>query len=186
MAPASEAFLVAAARAGDAAAFGEIVRAHQSRLRGFLRQLTGDPDRADDLAQDTFIRAWDKLVTFSGRGRLSAWLMKLAYNVFLQSVRKSGQDRRLLERFEGETGAGQAAEQQDRQSADAESVDLPRLLAVLSAEERQVMILAYAWGMSHGEIVEVTGLALGTVKSHIHRGKARIRERFRIGEIGDG
>jgi len=92
----------------------------------------------------------------------------------------------LLERFEGETGAGQAAEQQDRQSADAESVDLPRLLAVLSAEERQVMILAYAWGMSHGEIVEVTGLALGTVKSHIHRGKARIRERFRIGEIGDG
>ncbi len=185
MAPANEALLVRTAAQGDAAAFGELVRTHQSQVRGFLRQLTGDPAQADDLAQDTFMRAWDKLASYSGRGRLSAWLMRLAYNVFLQSVRKSKQDRRLLERLESEAAAGETGDQKDAGSADGEWVDLPRLLSVLSQEERQVMTLGYAWGMSHGEIGEVAGLALGTVKSHIRRGKAKIRERFGLEGVGD-
>ncbi|TFG42122.1 MAG: RNA polymerase sigma factor, partial [Chromatiales bacterium] len=73
----------------DTAAFGELVRRHQSHVRNFLRKLSGDHTLADDLAQDSFIHAWEKLQTYSGRGSFIGWLLKVAYTTFLQSKRKS-------------------------------------------------------------------------------------------------
>ena len=67
----------------------------------------------------------------------------------------------------------------------SELPDLPKLLAILTGPEQAVMLLGYGFGFSHSEITEVTGIALGTVKSHIHRGKAKIREKFRIEELDD-
>jgi RNA polymerase sigma-70 factor (ECF subfamily) len=162
----------------DPGCFGMLVERHQSRVRGYLRQLARDRVLADDLAQETFMRGWEKLATFSGRGRFSAWLLSIAHNTFLQWMRRSTRESRLL----ADVGMQAKSETPDaatgRGPAGDDAADLPRFLAVLSDEERAVMVLAYGYGYSHGEIVEVTGMPLGTVKSHLHRAKARIRERF--------
>ena len=160
----------------DMAAFGELVRRHQSHVRNFLRKLTGDMPLADDLAQDCFIRAWEKLHTFSGKGSFIGWLLKVAYTTFLQSKRKSKRYAEILE------AAGNQADVQGQTHArQSEEVgDLERFLAVLTEEERAVMVMSYACGLSHREIGEATGMPVGTVKSVIFRGKQKIRTNFDI------
>ncbi len=176
---ASDEELVARAIAAvDQQAYGELVRRHQGRVRAWLRQLTGDKDRADDLAQDTFVRAWHKLSTFSGAGKFSAWLLKIAYNLFLQEIRANKRRKRLVDAMEENQVALGAT---IATAADGRLPDLPKMLSVLSVDERLVVTLCQAYGYSHGEASEVTGIPLGTVKSHIRRGMKRIRETFDIG-----
>ena len=169
----------------DTVSFGLLVDRHQSRVRAYLRQITREPALADDLAQETFIRAWNKLASFSGKGSFVSWLMAIAHNQFLQAIRKSKRERRLMDDLEIEKG--EPAMQLDASSSatSSELPDLPKLLAILTGPEQAVMLLGYGFGFSHSEITEVTGIALGTVKSHIHRGKAKIRKKFRIGELDD-
>jgi RNA polymerase sigma-70 factor, ECF subfamily len=169
--------LVARAVSGqDTAAFGELIRRHQSHVRNFLRKLAGDYTLADDLAQDCFMHAWDKLPTFSGRGSFIGWLLKVAYTTFLQSKRKSKRYAEILE------SAGQVADQESRsrESSSDELSDLDKFLAVLSEEERAIMVMSYACGLSHREIGDATDLPVGTVKSIIFRGKEKIRTSFEI------
>jgi RNA polymerase sigma-70 factor (ECF subfamily) len=174
-----EELVARAVSANDQQAFGELVRRHQSRVRGWLRQLTGDESQADELAQQSFIRAWEKLHTFSGRGKFPAWIMKLAYNVFRQSYRDAQRDQRLSDAV----GVAQAlVDPAQGELHDQEHPDLSKMLAVLSDDERHAMVLCYAYGLSHGDASEVTGLPLGTLKSHIKRGKEKIRSRFDITE----
>ena len=160
----------------DSAAFGELVRRHQSQVRNFLRKLTRDFVLADDLAQDAFLHAWDKLHTFSGQGTFIGWLLKVAYTTFLQSKRKSSRYNEILEEVghNAEAGGGE----QVQQSEDVSNLD--RFLAVLTEEERAVMILSYACGLSHREIGEAANMPIGTVKSVIFRGKEKIRQSFDI------
>jgi RNA polymerase sigma-70 factor, ECF subfamily len=170
-----DAFLVARVVAQqDAAAFGELVRRHQSQVRNFLRKLTRDVDAADDLAQDAFLHAWDKLHTFVGHGSFIGWLLKVAYTTFLQSKRKTKRYLEVLQQSAAESTAGEAVSVSDEIS------DLDKFLAVLTAEERAVMILSYACGLSHREIGDATDLPVGTVKSIIFRGKEKIRDNFGI------
>src|SRR5262249_10550197 len=82
-----EALVASVVAARDATAFEALVRRHQSRVRNWLRLLTRNSARADDLAQETFIRAWERAHTFSGRGKFVSWLMKVAYNTFLEERR---------------------------------------------------------------------------------------------------
>lgn len=160
----------------DTAAFGELVRRHQSQVRNFLRKLCRDIELADDLAQDCFIHAWEKMHTFAGHGSFIGWLLKVAYTTFLQAKRKSSRYGQVLERV------GQAAESDGRTYTveSHELSDLDRFLAVLTEDERAVMILSYACGLSHREIGDAADLPIGTVKSIIFRGKEKIRETFAI------
>jgi RNA polymerase sigma-70 factor (ECF subfamily) len=171
-------YLVALAVASqDTAAFGELIRRHQSHVRNFLRKLTGGSlDEADDLAQECFLHAWDKLPTYSGRGSFIGWLLKVAYTTFLQSKRKSKRYAEVLDE------AGHVADLESRSyTEDSEEVsDLDKLLAVLTEEERAIMVMSYACGLSHREIGDATGLPVGTVKSIIFRGKEKIRTSFDI------
>jgi len=160
----------------DPAAFGELVRRHQSQVRNFLRRLTGDFALADDLAQDCFLRAWDKLQTYSGSGSFIGWLLKVAYTTFLQSKRKSKRYVEILD----EAGRIARSESKTCTEDSVEVSDLEKLLAVLTEEERAVMIMSYACGLSHREIGEATGLPVGTIKSTIYRGKEKIRTSFDI------
>ena len=160
----------------DADAFGELVRRHQSQVRNFLRKLTRDFVLADDLAQDAFLHAWDKLHTFRGQGTFIGWLLKVAYTTFLQSKRKSSRYGEILQELGHEATA--RGSRQTEQST--EITDLDRFLAVLTEEERAVMILSYACGLSHREIGDAANLPVGTVKSIIFRGKEKIRESFDI------
>jgi len=160
----------------DAAAFGELIRRHQSQVRNFLRKLAGDASMADDLAQDCFIHAWDKLQTFSGRGSFIGWLLKVAYTTFLQSKRKSKRYAEVLD----EVGYVAQTESRSYTQTSNEVSDLDKLLAVLTEEERAIMIMSYACGLSHREIGEATGMPVGTIKSVIFRGKEKIRTSFDI------
>ena len=160
----------------DTDAFGELVRRHQSHVRNFLRKLSGDYTLADDLAQDAFMHAWEKLQTYSGKGSFIGWLLKVAYTTFLQSKRKSKRYAEILEEV------GHVADAEERKSTmpSDEVGDLDRFLAVLNEEERAIMVMSYACGLSHREISEATDMPVGTVKSVIFRGKEKIRTSFDI------
>ena len=166
--------LVARVVAGqDTGAFGELVRRHQSQVRNFLRRLARDDTIADDLAQDCFLHAWDKIHTYTGSGAFIGWLMKVAYTTFLQSKRKSKRYSEVLERagLEPVTATSGAGE---------DTLDLEKLLAAMDEQERVIMVFSYACGLSHREISEATDIPAGTVKSIIHRAKEKIRARFEI------
>jgi RNA polymerase sigma-70 factor (ECF subfamily) len=162
--------------AQDTAAFGELIRRHQSQVRNFLRKLAGDASAADDLAQDCFLHAWNKLQTFSGRGSFIGWLLKVAYTTFLQSKRKSKRYAEILD----EAGYAEDVQNKSYTVQSDEITDLDKFLAVLSEEERAVMVMSYACGLSHREIGAATDLPVGTVKSIIFRGKDKIRTSFDI------
>lgn len=170
-----EELVARALAARDQAAFGELVRRHQSRVRGWLRTLTRNPATADDIAQDTFMKAWDKLASFAGQGRFEAWLMKIAYTEFLMAHRRTKGEQRLAAAVEAEIVEPPV---HDPVGAESAATDLQRMLAVLTEDERVAMVLCYAGGMSHGEASAITGWPVGTVKSHVHRGKEKIRRRF--------
>ncbi len=160
----------------DTAAYGELVRRHQSQVRYFLRKLCRDRELADDLAQDSFLHAWEKLHTYAGHGSFIGWLLKVAYTTFLQSKRKSSRYDDILEKMGYLAEAGGSTHTVES----VELSDLDRFLAVLTEEERAVMILSYACGLSHREIGDAAELPIGTVKSIIFRGKEKIRDSFEI------
>lgn len=152
------------------------MRRHQSQVRTFLRRLTRDPELADDLSQDAFVHAWNRLHTYSGSGTFIGWILKVAYTTFLQSKRKSTRYLEILKEVRHVTDMETAT----RSGMPEEIGDLDRLLAVLTEEERAVMILSYACGLSHREISDAANLPVGTVKSIIFRGKEKIRDSFDI------
>ncbi len=145
-------------------------------MRNFLRKLAHDPAFADDLAQECFLRAWEKLSTYSGRGSFIGWLLKIAYTTFLQSKRKSKRYNEILE----EAGHVADAESRSYTQPTDEVTDLQKLLSVLDDEERAIMVMSYACGLSHREISEATDHPVGTIKSIIFRGKEKIRTSFEI------
>lgn len=161
----------------DMQAFGDLVKRHQSQVRNFLRRLTRDVTLAEDLAQDTFLHAWDKLHTYAGTGSVIGWLLRIAYTTFLQSKRKSKRYLEVLQSAGHSQGTIDALVVRDCD----EMTDLDGFLAVLGEEERAVLILSYACGLSHREIGDATSMPIGTVKSIIFRGKEKIRETFNIG-----
>lgn len=152
-----------------------MIRRHQSQVRNFLRRLTRDDTLADDLAQDCFIHAWNKIHTYSGTGSFIGWVLRIAYTTFLQSKRRSKRYREILEQI------GQESEAKENLAPPGDELgDLDRFLAVLEREERAIMILSYACGLSHREIGQAVGMPVGTVKSIIFRAKDKIRTRFAI------
>ncbi len=145
-------------------------------MRNFLRKLARDDTLADDLAQDCFLRAWDKIHTYSGGGTFIGWILKVAYTTFLQSKRKSKRYREIIE----QAGNEQVQPTAHNPSASEDALDLDRLLGALNEQERAIMIFSYACGLSHREISEATEMPAGTVKSNIHRAKEKIRTQFEI------
>jgi RNA polymerase sigma factor (sigma-70 family) len=166
---ASEAIVVALAMNGDDAAFGELVRRRQGTIRQLLRRLSRDPALADDLAQQAFIKAWQSIRSLNSPSAFGAWLRKLATNCWLQQLRLRHRDVPM----DDDLPPGNPVT-----SRTAERLDLDAALATLPPHARLCVVLAYSEGMSHAEISDSTGLPLGTVKSHVARGAARLRERL--------
>lgn len=167
----------------DRHAFAELVRRHQSSVRTLLRRLTcGDAALADDLAQDAFLRAYRGLARWRGDARLSSWLYRIAYNVFL-----SHRERARRQPLPAEVEDAAAREDGDRGDAEAPDAagertllqhDLERAMAALSPPERVALTLAYRDGLSHAELAAVLGCPLGTAKSHVLRGKEKLKRQL--------
>lgn len=173
---AAEAAVVVLAAGGDDEAFTELVRRRQSWLRALLRRLTRDPALADDLAQQSFIVAWQKLSQLKAPAAFAGWLRSLAVNLWLQ-------DRRVRREIElDESTADDMAMRPAAGTDPSAALDLDRVLARIRPAERLCVVLCHAEGLSHAEIVAITGWPLGTVKSHVARGAARLREL--LGEEG--
>jgi RNA polymerase sigma-70 factor (ECF subfamily) len=150
---------------GDSAAFASLVRGRQSSLRGFLLRLTrGDHALADDLAQETFIEAHRKLAQYDGRGSFAGWLYAIAWSRFLMETRK----RKLEPLDDTDEGSGP-------QSDPHLKLDLEKALAMLRPPERSALTLCFALGMPHEEAAQVMNLPLGTLKSHVARGRVKLK-----------
>jgi RNA polymerase sigma factor (sigma-70 family) len=158
---------VALAMNGDDTAYGELVRRRQDAIRHLLRRLTRDPALADDLAQQAFVLAWKSIRTLKSPAAFGAWLRKLAVNCWLQHARIKKHEVAL---------ADEALCEGHASSRVTERLDLDAALATLPPHARLCVVLAYSEGMSHAEISESTAIPLGTVKSHIARGAAHLRE----------
>lgn len=168
---ADEVSVVICAMAGDDNAYGELVRRRQSSIRQLFRRLCRDPALADDLAQQTFLQAWRTVNTLKSPGAFGGWLRRLAINTWLQKVRSEPPSASTTDPGELPDHAAQPTL--------TEQLDLDSALATLPQDVRLCITLGYAERMSHREISEATGLPLGTVKSHITRGAARLRKLLR-------
>jgi RNA polymerase sigma factor (sigma-70 family) len=156
------------ASSNDQAAFQTLVERYQASIRGFLRRLlAGDHGTADDLAQETFLLAYRKMPDWKSIGSFRSWLHAIAYRQFLQFTRKHRHQEVMAD--PPDTGFD------PRPAMDAEIL-LPLMMRQVSAEERACLTLAHALGLSHAEITAVTGLPLGSVKSHILRGRQKLQQ----------
>jgi len=161
----------------DRNAFGELVRQHQSAVRGFLRRLTGGRHAlADDLAQETFIEAYRSLARYHGESAFASWLLGIAYNRFRTARRRQ---REMVE-WNGEADIQGAAPGSETTVAAAPATvdlrqDLAAALARLSDDEQSAIHLCYAEGLTHEEAAGVLACPLGTVKTHVHRAKEKLR-----------
>lgn len=161
----------------DRHAFGELVRQHQSSVRGFLRRLTGGRHAlADDLAQETFLAAYRDLARFQGGSAFPTWLLGIAYNQFRSARRR---ERETVE-WAGEVPVADALPGYEGTSPAAFVAvdlrqDLAAALAQLSADEQAAIHLCYAEGLTHEEAAGVLAFPLGTVKTHVLRAKAKLR-----------
>ena len=154
----------------DHDAFAELVRLHQSAIRQFLRRLIGtDWGRADDLAQETFWKAYQHLSTFQGRGRFLSWLFGIAYQLFITDERRA---RRGMASVPLRDDTASPLEESQR-VIDTRTFD--QLMAMLEIDERAAIVLFYRHGMTHPEIAETLAMPLGTVKTLIRRGRLRLQ-----------
>ena len=161
--------LAALAAAGDRPAFGELVRRHGSAVRGLLRRMGAEPSLADDIAQDAFLAAFERVSEFRGEGTFSAWVRKIAARLYVRRWRKESRYD-----FDAET----ADESHGGEISAAARIDLDEALKTLSPAERMCVSLCYGAGISHAEAAEALNTPLGTVKSHVKRGLDKLRLRL--------
>jgi RNA polymerase sigma-70 factor (ECF subfamily) len=163
--------MVRRAQQGDAAAFEELYRTHAGRIHALCLRLEGDQARAEELTQDVFVRAWERIATFRGESAFGTWLHRLAVNVVLADRRSLWRrGRRLVftddpAAFErpGETVTGTAS-------------DLEGAIAALPRGARTVFVLHDVEGYTHQEIARLSGIAEGTSKAQLFRARRLLRE----------
>ena len=147
-------------------AFGRLVEKYQSPIRRFfLNQTGGNEPLSDDLAQETFLKAWLNIGQFRGGSSFSTWLYRIAYNVFYDYTRS----HKITEEID------QAVALRQANSGDtALQLDLQQALSILSPAERSCITLQLMEGQPIDKISEITEMAEGTVKSHLSRGKQKL------------
>jgi RNA polymerase sigma factor (sigma-70 family) len=164
--------LCARAATGQRNAFGELVRRHGSSVRGLLRRMGAQAAEADDVAQDAFLAAFERIAEFRGEGTFAGWVKRIAARAYLRRLQRE----RRLGAF-----AAEAAAEEDTQTpgGDADGrIDLDEALKGLGPAERLCVTVCFGAGLSHGEAAEALNLPLGTVKSHVKRGLDKLRARL--------
>jgi RNA polymerase sigma-70 factor (ECF subfamily) len=161
---------VVRATAGDAAAFERIYRRHVPRIHGLCRRMLS-PEEADDVTQDVFIRAWEKLTLFRGDAAFGTWLYRLAVNVILgrRQSRSTYQDR-----FGGgDPDVIPLAARRDRPDL---RMDVEAAIGTLPRGAREIFVLHDIEGFTHDEIAELLDVSAGTSKSQLHRARMSLRQ----------
>jgi RNA polymerase sigma factor (sigma-70 family) len=155
-----------AARAGSADAFGRLVQMHQQALRAFLRRLSGNAADADDLAQEAFVFAWEHIGRFHPARPFRPWLFGIAWRKYRERKRSW---LRLIKR--------ESAAVQDQTSFVPDpglKLDLVKATETLPVEQRAAVLLCLGAEFTHAEAAQALALPLGTVKSHVARGREKL------------
>lgn len=173
--------MIARARSGDRDAFRPIYDRFARPLLQFIFDMTGQRDHAEDLLQETFLRAFRHLGDLRDPTRFSTWLFGIARNVCLESWRIRDRDRRKVDLDDEETlELHDAAPLPEGALLNRElNSFIQQSLVELESDKRQVFILKVFFGHSYEEIVEITGFSLPKVKTDLHRARAEMRNRLR-------
>lgn len=173
----SDAALMAATREGDREAFALLVDRYKERLVAYLGRLTGSPERAEDLAQEAFLRLWQSAGRYAERGKLQGLLYSIAVNLVRSEERRARRWRVLSvllpvasEDFEAPAPAALLARERERH--------LARALAELPLAYRVPLVLAEIEGWSHRDVAAHLGCREGTVKSRLHRARQALRKKL--------
>ena len=161
---------VAEAAGGSAAAFERVYAKHCAKVHGLARRMAG-PDAADELTQDVFVRAWQKLGTFRGDASFGTWLHRLAVNVIIERFRSLGTQR---DRFLADGDEALERMSSPRRSGDFR-MDFDSALSQLPNAAREVFVLHDVEGYKHHEIGDLLGISAGTSKSQLHRARMLMR-----------
>ena len=162
-----EARLCLRAAGGDRRAFSALVAGHEKRLRAFLGRLAG-PDLGDELAQQSFVKAWQGLRRFRGESRFGSWLCAIGWRCYSDHLRAERSETRKRESSQF------GADAVEHFSGDAR-LDLDRALETLEPVERAALILCDGHGWSHAEAADILGIPLGTLKGSAARAKRKCR-----------
>lgn len=165
----SDGALVAAARAGSDAAFARLVDRHAQAVRGFARRVSADPHDGEDIAQDAFLQAWTRLRLLKDPDRFRSWLMGIAWRKARERARSMGRSRTRETAWLGEQPANVSPASDLGLAAQAALAELP-------VEQRAAVALCLAGGWTHAEAADILVLPLGTVKSHVSRGRIRLQQ----------
>ncbi len=180
--PATDVELVRGALDGVESAFRDIVLRYQRPVYGLIVRMVRDPSRAEELAQDSFVKAFRALHTYDRQRKFSAWLLTIAHHVAIDELRKGSLDTEPLEQT---TDAGERTREfpDTRAATPAALAERAQLATVLQTaigrlrpEYREVVTLRYERELDYDEIVEITGLPMGTVKSSLHRARKELAE----------
>ena len=159
-----------AALLGDRRAFGQLVEAYQSPIRRFFFHLTGgDEELSKDLAQDAFVKAWLNIGSFRAAAKFSTWLYRIAYNIFYDYTRS----KKPTADIDWEKISDHITENAHDQDF---SIDFEYALKRLKEDERTAMLLFYMEDLTIEKISKIMNCPVGTIKSHLHRGKEKIKE----------
>ncbi len=187
MTPEPDGSLVRRSQEGDTAAFGELIRRHQTRVYNLCLRMLGNPEDARDATQDAFVAAMRKLSGFRGDAAFSTWLHRVAVNACYDELRRKRRRPMLHVVSDDEDGRppepGPAAE--DHADAIAGSMDAAAALMMIPEEFRLTLVLADVQDLPYEEIAHILDVPVGTVKSRVHRGRlalARVIAPERSGE----
>lgn len=165
---------------GNRRAFDELVRRYQSPVRRFfLHQTLGDSQLSDDLAQDTFIKAYTNIASFRGLASFQTWIMRIAYNVFYDYCRKMSNEKLVMRNVNVEMKNGSVAHSSFLTSHSSLKMDIYAALALLKPDERTCITLQLIDGYDIAAIAKITQIKEGTVKSHLSRGKEKLANYLR-------
>ena len=182
--PLTDADLVLQASHGNQSACGELVARHQRAVFNLAFRLLHDSAAAEDVSQDTFLKAFRRLDTFDPTRRFPPWLLRIAHNTAIDAMRRRPPD---TEPVGDDTPA--AAPARTGPLAEAERAELrgalDRALDRLRPEYRAAIVLRYQEGLSHNDIAQVMGIPEGTAKTHVHRARRRLAEILRDDGFAD-
>lgn len=176
--------LIAKAAKGDQDAFAQLLELHQGKVYGLTLRLTGSPEDAMELTQETFFNAWRGLPSFHAESKFSTWLYRLATNATIDFMRREKRRRAVsttsLSPDEDDAAALDIPDHRFTPQDELERRELreaiERGLAQLSDEHRQVLVLREFQGLSYGEIAQLLHIEEGTVKSRISRARLALRK----------
>jgi RNA polymerase sigma-70 factor (ECF subfamily) len=167
---------VARATAGDRQAFERLYRTHVNRVFALCVRMAGDRGAAEELTQDVFVRAWQKISLFRGDSAFGTWLHRLAVNVVLNARKSEGRTRRRFAATEGEDDEPRQVQLTARPETPGLGIDLEGAIARLPPGARRVFVLHDVEGYKHEEIAEQLSITAGGSKAQLHRARMLLRQ----------